>query len=410
MAGDFSKPVNTDLYATILQVIRENFAELAKGLDATTSLNLPIGAIRFNSSANRWEKWNGATWDQLATTYDINAATSAKLATPRSIALGGDVSGSASFDGSANISITAAVADNSHNHGTDTITSGTLGDARLPQRINTTCKTVTDWNNAIENGWYQGDSAANGPTAAWYMGTVLAHYAHWITQTVHQFSGDGSTDTISYRRERNSGTWGPWYRIRLSETEHAALWAAKTHNHTLDGLSNVLITGNTAGEILKWNGYAWVNNTLEEAGIPVNPVPAGSILFLANNSAPTGFLKANGALVSRTTYSALFAAIGTTFGAGDWSTTFNIPDLRGEFIRGWDDSRGVDPWRTLGTGQDDAFKSHTHYILAGTDESDAGPKVRGGGTYVTSGTSVTEATGSTETRPRNIALMACIKY
>lgn len=232
MAGDFSKPVNTDLYATILQVIRENFAELAKGLDATTSLNLPIGAIRFNSSANRWEKWNGATWDPLATTYDINAATSAKLATPRSIALGGDVSGSASFDGSANISITAAVADNSHNHGTDTITSGTLGDARLPSRINTVCKLVTDWNDAIENGWYQGDSAANGPNVAWYMGTVLAHNTAWITQTVHQFTDDGSTGTISYRREKNNGTWGSWYRIRLSEAEHAALWAAKTHTHS----------------------------------------------------------------------------------------------------------------------------------------------------------------------------------
>ena len=74
-------------------------------------------------------------------------------------------------------------------------------------------------------------------------------------------------------------------------------------------------------------------------------VPAGTIIIVAKNTAPTGYLKANGALISRTTYATLFAAIGATFGVGDGSTTFALPDLRGEFIRGWDDGRGIDTSR-----------------------------------------------------------------
>ena len=63
-------------------------------------------------------------------------------------------------------------------------------------------------------------------------------------------------------------------------------------------------------------------------------VPTGTVAYIAASSAPGGWLKCNGAAVSRTTYAALFAAIGTTFGAGDGSTTFKLPDLRGEFVRG----------------------------------------------------------------------------
>jgi phage-related tail fiber protein len=73
----------------------------------------------------------------------------------------------------------------------------------------------------------------------------------------------------------------------------------------------------------------------------------GKISMFARSTAPSGYLKCNGAAISRTTYEALFSAIGTTFGAGDGSTTFNIPDLRGEFIRGWDDARGVDSGRVV---------------------------------------------------------------
>ena len=89
-------------------------------------------------------------------------------------------------------------------------------------------------------------------------------------------------------------------------------------------------------------------------------IPPGVILMYGAPTAPTGWLECDGSAVSRTTYSSLFAIVGTTFGVGDGSTTFNLPDLRGEFIRGWDHGRGVDTGRELGTGQVDEIKSHDH--------------------------------------------------
>ena len=149
------------------------------------------------------------------------------------------------------------------------------------------------------------------------------------------------------------------------------------------------------------------------AFVLANNVPAGAVHFFAMSAAPTGYLKANGAAVSRTTYSTLFTAISTTFGSGDGSTTFNLPDLRGEFIRGWDDSRGVDTGRALGSTQADELKSHFH--LCATSNGLGGPYEAAPGGTATGfdygpPAPPTSSTGDTETRPRNVALLACIKF
>ena len=68
-------------------------------------------------------------------------------------------------------------------------------------------------------------------------------------------------------------------------------------------------------------------------------------------NSPLGFLKCDGSAISRTDFSRLFSVIGTTYGAGNGSTTFNLPDLRGEFLRGFDDGRTVDSGRVIGTAQ-----------------------------------------------------------
>lgn len=98
--------------------------------------------------------------------------------------------------------------------------------------------------------------------------------------------------------------------------------------------------------------------------------PPGVISYTAASSAPTGWLKANGAAVSRTTYAKLFAAIGTDYGAGDGSTTFNLPDLRGYHIRSLDDGRGVDSGRVRGSTQADQNKSHNHGGATGAQSAD----------------------------------------
>lgn len=158
--------------------------------------------------------------------------------------------------------------------------------------------------------------------------------------------------------------------------------------------------------------------------------PAGLVSCFARTTAPTGWLKANGAAVSRTAYADLFAAIGTTFGVGDGVTTFNLPDLRGEFIRGWDDGRGVDSGRVMGSRQKGT-------LVGGYDDNNAGgdigllPDKRGrdyGGDnvipaeyglteviYMPSDERVSYPTIRANdwyavTRPRNVALLACIKF
>lgn len=137
----------------------------------------------------------------------------------------------------------------------------------------------------------------------------------------------------------------------------------------------------------------------------------GCVAAFAMNSPPTGWLKCNGAAVSRTTYAALFAAIGTTFGSGNGSTTFNLPDLRGEFVRGWADNRAVDTGRAFGSTQGDVFKAHTHTARLRSSGSSTGSALAGNDNSLdTAHDFTTGSTGdATETRPRNVALLYCIK-
>ena len=166
----------------------------------------------------------------------------------------------------------------------------------------------------------------------------------------------------------------------------------------------------------------------------VDSVPVGSVIAFAGSTAPTGFLICDGTAVSRTTYADLFTAVGVIYGSGDGSTTFNLPDLRGEFIRGLDGGRGVDSNRTLGSAQSSANLSHTH---TGSTASSGGhvhdfsyPWIdyNTTGTMLLNGTRAAQPTssntnyggahthslslnnsGGTEARPRNVALNYIIK-
>lgn len=105
----------------------------------------------------------------------------------------------------------------------------------------------------------------------------------------------------------------------------------------------------------------------------------GVFKWFAGPTVPSGYLKCNGQAVSRVTYSALFTAIGTRYGLGDGSTTFNLPDVRGNAVRGYDDGRGLDPGRALGSEQTDQNKGHTHSV-AGAKASAAGSHNHGAST------------------------------
>jgi len=213
--------------------------------------------------------------------------------------------------------------------------------------------------------------------------------------------------------------------------------------------SNVTFTlpaadGNS-GEFLKTDGSGALS-----FGTPQS-VPTGAVFCMAVASVPSGYLECNGAAVSRTTFATLFAVIGEQYGAGNGSSTFNLPDLRGEFIRGFDNGRGVDSGRSIATSQTADNQSHNHSInISGTantksltggirkisegfnangSASGVFTKTQDGTNSITGSSSTspvggvdfdgshdhtfsasgTSGNNGSETRPRNIAMMYVIK-
>lgn len=170
----------------------------------------------------------------------------------------------------------------------------------------------------------------------------------------------------------------------------------------------------------KWNGNAdtldaYIKAMRDDLTAKISTsVPPGVIADFPTANIPIGWLKCNGAALSRTTYANLFAVVGTLYGAGDGSTTFNVPDLRALFRRGVDEGRGIDNGRAIVSVQSSQNLDHGH------DTPDGGAliKLYGGGPsaglsysgqpgYYT--TSLTRNGGS-EARPWNIALYPIIKY
>tara|TARA_Y100000996_G_scaffold337950_1_gene274711 strand:- start:3576 stop:7841 length:4266 start_codon:yes stop_codon:yes gene_type:complete len=165
--------------------------------------------------------------------------------------------------------------------------------------------------------------------------------------------------------------------------------------------------GSTAVELKAGTGITLDNSTANETTISVSAtnsgVPTGSIQWFAGNTVPAGWLKCDGASYSTTAKAALYNAIGIMYGGG--SGNFNVPDLRGEFIRGWDDGRGVDSGRGMGSAQTESIQSHAHSVFHASGGS--GNNMAFGSGYGVDYS--TGAAGGPETRPRNVALMAIIK-
>jgi microcystin-dependent protein len=157
-----------------------------------------------------------------------------------------------------------------------------------------------------------------------------------------------------------------------------------------------------------------------EVGGTASSVPAGSVAMYGGAAAPTGWLLCDGSAVSRTTYADLFAVVSTTYGVGNGTTTFNLPDARGVFVRGAGSQTisSITYTGTRGTTQGDAMQGHRHtyndYAAAGSG-GDVNRTGSGGDTSRTSGDPVTDGTNGTprtssETRPANIVLSYIIKY
>ena len=223
--------------------------------------------------------------------------------------------------------------------------------------------------------------------------------------------------------------------LRLRDTSNSNFIAIQAPSNVSSDITLTLPNSDgNANDVLQSDG----SGNLSFTALP-QAVPTGSVHMMATTTAPSGYLKCDGSAVSRSTYAALFTIIGTTWGAGDGSSTFTLPDLRGEFVRGWDDGRGVDSGRNFASSQTDNNKQHNHTASAtssvtdpghfhsvGSNNSDSGegntfndrsdqPNTRtlttdSASTGITVSTSVSVANdGGSEARPRNITMMYVIK-
>jgi microcystin-dependent protein len=287
------------------------------------------------------------------------------------------------------------------------ITIGTLG--------------ATNWGlAALASPTFTGTPSA--PTAAAGTNTTQIATTAFVVSSFLPLAGGTVTGNIKLNAQSD---------IRFADADSSNYVALQAPATVATDLTLTLpATDGSSGQALTTNGSGAL------AFATIGGVPTGAVFYFAANTEPTGFLKCDGTPVSRTNYSALFAVTGTTYGVGDGSTTFNLPDLRGEFIRGWDDGRGVDASRAFGSAQGYATAkpqttTATRLLGDGTtttiDASTTNPSAIGftrvskttegvtAGTIDSTGSGqeidvLQGVTGDAETRPRNVALLACIKY
>jgi len=186
------------------------------------------------------------------------------------------------------------------------------------------------------------------------------------------------------------------------------------------------------GNLVNATYSAAVNAFLVAAYAPAQQVPSGQVAMFAGGSCPLGWGQNNGQAVSRSVEANLFGVIGTTYGTGDGTTTFNLPNDQGYFWRSVNTGgTGIDPSRTLGSTQTNAVATTAGTITSGTGTFSGATAntVVIGSTELGSGGTAGVSTGTvgvsgsisvkggvvsvgtgTDTRPANIAFLSCIKY
>ena len=253
--------------------------------------------------------------------------------------------------------------------GTDTITipAGASGTARnmYIELTGTGGGTVLVPSNKKLYFFYNNTSAAITVKVSGQTGVSVPAGAKVVlvsngTDVVTAINNVGSTLTVPY-----GGTGA------TSATAYAVLCGGTTSTGAHQSIASV----GTSGQVLTSNGAG----ALPTFQTP-NPFASGMLMPYAGSSAPTGWLLCYGQAISRSTYADLFSAIGTTYGVGDNSTTFNVPDLRGRSIFGQDNMGGSAASRltTAGSGVDgstlgasggnQALASHTH-TYSGTSDA-----------------------------------------
>ncbi len=240
-------------------------------------------------------------------------------------------------------------------------------------------------------------------------------------------------------------------QMTTANTSITNLGTKESSDATAIATNTTAISTNTTGVANNAASISTLNDEMTTANTAIKALndaggsqPPGMVAYFALSACPSGWLEADGSLVSRTTYAALFSAMGMMFGNGDGSTTFALPDLRGEFIRGYDHGRGADPDRALGSFEygssivfpgyvdGDAYRATASGFadrLHWNDQFDQGFQELAPGAQVNGITLPAANSAETQTnyidsstwgnlttydafvgvRPRNVALLVCIK-
>lgn len=340
-------------------------------VDALESTRAPLASPALTGTPTAPTAAASTNNTQIATTAFVKTAVS-------NIDLSGYATvSSPSFSGNP-VAPTAPQFDNDTSIATTEFVQRALGSYRGIVQYNDTNKTlgVEDIGKVVVCGGGVGSTFTLPPASAVIPGASYSFFSQGGTSTIQR----QGTDVISCGQNTNLTS------ITIVSNEFFTITNTYQNGWTVS----------SGSPLLKISGYT----------------PPGAVSYFAMASAPNGWLKCNGAAVSRSAYADLFNVLGTYYGAGNGTTTFNVPDLRGEFLRSWDDGRGVDVNRLFGSAQGDEFRSHTH--LAPTWAGPTfGPYELPDTQYATydyGQSAPTTATGGVETRPRNIALLACIKF
>ncbi|AXE32240.1 hypothetical protein DK842_21410 [Chromobacterium phragmitis] len=334
-----------------------------------------------------------------------------RLKTPRNIAMTGDGSWSVAFDGSGNASAALTLANSG-------VVAGTYGMLTVDIKGRVTAARALAAADIPALGWSKIASGKPTTLSGYGITDAASIRAPVFEDRITVPEGTQTAPSISFLMDGNGDT-GFWHiadgmiGVTCNGVESVRFGPAGIQ---FPGVAAALSTPQALASALGNDpNFFTTITTLARAA-----APSGLIGYFAGSAAPAGWLRANGAAVSRATYAALYAAIGTTYGAGDGAATFNLPDLRGEFVRGWDDGRGADAGRALGSWQSDLVGPHDHNIRRMPDGASLGlPSPAAGGAWAY-GSGVTSADLANvyttaksgmgnESRPRNIALLACIK-
>lgn len=215
------------------------------------------------------------------------------------------------------------------------------------------------------------------------------------------------------------------YRVTAAQIRTYVYPATTQGDHVFGGASGVptRLAAGAAGTFLKSQGSG-VDPVFD------NAAPVGGIQMFAGSAAPSGWLFCDGTAISRTTYAALFAIISTTYGVGDGSTTFNLPNTSGIFPRGvgTQSVSGISYTAALGTKTADKMQGHYHTAvwksfnvaaasaaIGSVVTGDAAPITLTSAAAITVTAPITDGTNGTprtgtETAPANIGFNFMIKY